>query len=138
MLGIEGLHHVGISVTDLERAKHFYGVVLGLTEVERPAFDFPGAWYRIANGQLHLIVHTRPLSLRGTTTIDGRDGHVAVRVRNYTETVEHLRKHGIALRESPHNPTPWAQIYVTDPDGNVVELNVDRSEYIANTESPHA
>jgi catechol-2,3-dioxygenase len=26
------------------------------------------------------------------------------------------------------NVTPWAQIYVTDPDGNVIELNVERAE----------
>jgi catechol-2,3-dioxygenase len=32
----------------------------------------------------------------------------------------------VACVESPRNMTPWAQIYVTDPDGNVIELNAER------------
>jgi catechol 2,3-dioxygenase-like lactoylglutathione lyase family enzyme len=126
MLKIETLHHVSLTVTDLARAKRFYGETLGLPELERPAFDFPGAWYALGDRQLHLIVHTTPRTLRGTTEIDSRDGHFAVRIRDFRGTVEHLRAQGVPLRESPDNPTPWAQIYVTDPDGNVIELNTDR------------
>ncbi|MGH7557000.1 MAG: VOC family protein [Gemmatimonadota bacterium] len=128
MLAIETLHHVSLTVTDLERAKRFYGGVLGLEELERPPFDFPGAWYALGDRQLHLIVHTTPRSLRGTTEIESREGHFAVRVRNYDETLAHLLAEGVALKDSPLNATPWAQIYVTDPDGNVIELNVERSE----------
>jgi catechol 2,3-dioxygenase-like lactoylglutathione lyase family enzyme len=120
------LHHVSLSVTDLDRAKRFYGEVLGLTEVARPPFDFPGAWYALGDRQLHLIVHTTPRTLRGTTEIDGRDGHFAMRVENYDAALEHLRAHGVEVRERPTNPTPWAQLYVTDPDGNVIELNTER------------
>jgi len=125
---IDSLHHVAVSVTDLERAKRFYGEVLGLAEIERPAFGFPGAWYALGDQQLHLIVHTRPRSLRGTTEVDSRDGHFAVRVRDYDRTLARLRAHGVPTKESPVNVTPWAQIYVTDPDGNVIELNVERAE----------
>jgi catechol 2,3-dioxygenase-like lactoylglutathione lyase family enzyme len=127
---IDSLHHVALSVTDLQRAKRFYGEVLGLAEIERPAFDFPGAWYALGDQQLHLIVHTSPRSLRGTTQIDSRDGHFAVRVRDYDQSVARLRAHGVSMRESPVNVTPWAQIYVTDPDGNVIELNVERGERV--------
>ncbi len=126
MLEIETLHHVSLSVTDLPRSKRFYGDVLGLAELERPAFDFPGAWYSLGDRQLHLIVHTTPRTLRGTTEIDSRDGHFAARVRDFNRTVEHLRTLGVPLRERPQNPTPWEQVYVTDPDGNVIELNAER------------
>ena len=30
------------------------------------------------------------------------------------------------MKESLVNPTPWAQIHLTDPDGNVIELNAER------------
>lgn len=123
---IDSLHHVAVSVTDLERAKRFYGEILGLEELERPAFDFPGAWYGLGDGQLHLIVHSTPRTLRGTTQVDSRDGHFAVRVRDYDQAVARLRAHGVTMKESPVNVTPWSQIYVTDPDGNVIELNVER------------
>lgn len=128
MLKIETLHHVSLTVTDLARAKRFYGDILGLPELQRPAFDFPGAWYALGDRQLHLIVHTTPRTLRGTTEIDSRDGHFAVRIRDFRGTVEHLRAQGVPFRERPDNPTPWAQIYVTDPDGNVIELNTERAQ----------
>ena len=121
------LHHVSISVTDLERARHFYGTVLGLAECVRPPFDFPGAWYELGDRQLHVIVHAPTRTLRGTTEIQPRDAHFALRVDDYDATVTHLRAHGVDVLESPRNVTPWAQMYVTDPDGNVVELNVERA-----------
>jgi glyoxylase I family protein len=126
MLEVDTIHHVSLSVTDLERARRFYGEVLGLQELERPAFDFRGAWYALGDRQLHLIVHTSPRSLRGTTEIDSRDGHFAVRVVDYDATLEQLRAHGIEVLERRTNVTPWSQLYVTDPDGNVIELNVER------------
>ena len=125
MIAIASLHHVGIVVTDLARAKAFYGEVLGLRELPRPAFDFDGAWYALGEGQLHLIVHPGK-TLRGTTAIDSRDGHFAVRVGSYDDTLAFLRSKGIEVRVSRQNVTPWAQLYVTDPDGNVIELNAER------------
>jgi glyoxylase I family protein len=126
MLVIEALHHVSVAVTDLERSKHFYGRLLGLTEIARPPFDFGGAWYQLGDRQLHLIVNASARTLRGTNEIDSRDGHSAIRVRSYRETLDHLRTHGVACRERPENLTPWPQIYVVDPDGNVLELNAER------------
>jgi catechol 2,3-dioxygenase-like lactoylglutathione lyase family enzyme len=120
------LHHVSVSVTDLPRARHFYATVLGLDELPRPAFDFEGAWFALGDRQLHLIVHPSARTLRGTTTIDAGDGHFALRVESIAEALEALRRHGIVVRERIENATPWAQLFVTDPDGNVIELNADR------------
>lgn len=121
------LHHVAVCVTDIERAKHFYGELLGLVEVPRPDFGFPGAWYEFADGtQLHLIVHEAPRTLRGTTAIDVKDGHLALRVKSYEATLAQLTTMGVEVVAQWQNKTPWAQIYVTDPDGNIVELNAER------------
>jgi catechol 2,3-dioxygenase-like lactoylglutathione lyase family enzyme len=123
---IETLHHVSINVTDLERARHFYSVVLGLSEVPRPPFDFAGIWYGLGERQLHLIVHPPTRTLRGTSLIDGRDGHFALRIADFDAVLAHLQAHGVPLVDRRDNATPWAQIYVTDPDGNVIELNAPR------------
>ena len=126
MIHVDGLHHVSVCVTDLARAKAFYGELLGLREIARPITEFPGAWYELGDRQVHLIVHEAPRTLRGTTTIDGRDGHFAFRVRDYDETAASLRARGVTFREHRDNSTPWEQIFVTDPDGNVIEFNVER------------
>src|SRR5689334_23896657 len=128
-MNLEGfIHHVSVCVTDLERSRQFYGEVLGLRELPRPDLGFPGAWYEVGGSQqLHLLVHPASKTRRGTTEIDGRDGHFAFRVSSYEETLAQLRTHGVALFELGPNATPWAQIFVTDPDGNVIEFNVERT-----------
>ena len=127
MLGISGLHHVAVPVTDVARAKRFYAEVLGLHETARPPFSFGGAWYEMGDGrQLHLIEHHQARTLRGTTTIDGLDGHLALRVADYEAALAHLRAAGVECLERPQNQTGWKQLYFTDPDGNVIELNAER------------
>ena len=125
-LVVEGLHHVALTVTDLARATRFYRDVLGLRELPRPPFDFAGLVPGAGDRQLHLVVHPPTRTLRGTTDIDSRDGHVALRVASYAGALEHLRRHGVVFRDQYDNLTPWAQIYVTDPDGNVIEINAER------------
>ena len=84
MFIIESLHHVSIPVADLERAKQFYEEILGLSEIARPPFDFPGAWYQLGDRQLHLIVHDES-TFREKKPVDSRDIHFAIRVNSYRE-----------------------------------------------------
>lgn len=120
----ESIHHVSIVVTDLEKAKFFYSEVLGLEEsLERPAFDFPGAWYQIGATQLHLLALSHAKTLRGTTDIDSRDGHFAIRTNDMVKVIERLQQHDWPYDNRPTNMTEWHQLFVTDPDGNVIEFN---------------
>ncbi len=82
MIQVQGLHHVSLVVTDLAQARQFYSKVLGLIEIERPAFDFPGAWLAVGEGQLHLIVHPRAQRPSGAAAIDTRQSHCALRVQS--------------------------------------------------------
>jgi lactoylglutathione lyase len=50
------LNHVALHVADIERSAAFYRDVLKLEPIPRPAFTFPGAWFRLGGDQeLHLI-----------------------------------------------------------------------------------
>ncbi|WP_226584290.1 VOC family protein [Halobacillus litoralis] len=120
----EGIHHVSLIVTDLETSKKFYGEVLGFEESDqRPDFGFPGAWYQIGATQIHLIQYEDGQTLRGTTKIDSRDGHFAVRVSDMDAFIDRLETHEVEMLNKPHNKTEWHQVYISDPDGNVIEFN---------------
>jgi glyoxylase I family protein len=130
---VASLHHVSLAVTNLERSRAFYRDVLGLEEIERPPFDFAGAWFRVGDGQLHLIVHPQP-TLR-TGGIDSQDVHFAMRVRSYRDAVAGLRACGYSpdapderrrLRENPRGRAGFPQIFILDPDRHVIELNAER------------
>ena len=50
------LDHIALHVKDVEASCQFYEDVLLLESIPRPAFAFPGAWYRLGERQeLHLI-----------------------------------------------------------------------------------
>jgi glyoxylase I family protein len=130
---IQLLHHVSLTVNDLERSKQFYREILCLEEIARPPFPFPGAWFAIGGGQhVHLIVHPAGTG-RGGRPIDTRDNHFAVRVASYRETVDFLRSKGYSEHAaegdpkriilSPRATAGFPQIYVLDPDHHVIEIN---------------
>lgn len=126
MIRIENLHHVSVTVTDLARSRRFYGGVLGLRELPRPNFNVDGAWYEAGDRHVHLIVFPDTQMIRARRDIDPRETHFALRVADYQETMTHLREHGVEVLDRHDNVTDWAQIYILDPDGNIIELNVDR------------
>ncbi len=122
-----------MGVTDLERARKFYTDILGLEELARPPFGFPGAWFSVgASQQVHLIVHPHS-TFRTGKGLDNRDGHFAVRVASYRQTVKYLRSKGYGedagddlfqrMTLQPHATAGFPQIYILDPDRNVIEIN---------------
>lgn len=123
MLEATAIHHISLNVTDLQRAVKFYKEVLQLKEIERPAFDFPGAWFAIGTEgqQLHLIVH-RDAVLRNKG-LDTRDHHFALRVKSYQAAIDWLDRCGVSYEARPHSKAGFPQIYVLDPDRNIVEIN---------------
>jgi catechol 2,3-dioxygenase-like lactoylglutathione lyase family enzyme len=134
MFIIESIHHVSIPITNLERSRQFYSEVLGLAEISRPPFDFDGVWYQVGDRQLHLIVHDES-TFRENKPVDSRDIHFAIRVKSYRETRDFLRSKGFLpeaddefkkMKENPQSITGWPQLYIMDPDRNVIELNADR------------
>jgi len=128
------LHHVALPVADLERSRRFYRDVLGLAEIERPSFDFRGAWFGIGDGQLHLIERADG-TLRHDKPLDSRDVHFAIRVRDYDAMLTHLRGAGYRedaelsdptrIKATRHPRAGFPQIFVMDPDRHVIEINAD-------------
>jgi len=123
----ECLHHVSLTVTNLEQAKHFYSNILCLKEIQRPNFDFPGAWYEIEGQQLHLIVLPTSQTIRQDKRLSSREGHFALRVKDYDATLNWLKRHDVELLEKPKSMSGFAQIFCADPDGNLIELNVEQT-----------
>ncbi|WP_046174084.1 VOC family protein [Domibacillus indicus] len=126
MIQYEQLHHVGLNVTDLAKAKEFYEKVLCLPEIARPPFDFEGAWYAAGSQQIHLLVLPESQTIRRDPSLSSREGHLALRVKSYQETLDWLKKHNVDVLEKPNSVSGFAQIFLADPDGNLIELHVER------------
>jgi catechol 2,3-dioxygenase-like lactoylglutathione lyase family enzyme len=109
------LHHVNLLVDDLDAAHRFYGQVLGWRTADRPDFGFPGAWFDLGFGQLHLVVVDEMPPPSGA--------HFAVEVDDLDDVMRALDAAGVAV--SPGGGTPGAgrQAFCQDPAGNLIEFN---------------
>tara|TARA_Y100000588_G_scaffold83353_1_gene87906 strand:+ start:2075 stop:2443 length:369 start_codon:yes stop_codon:yes gene_type:complete len=112
------LNHVAIHVEDVERSCAFYERVLELQPIARPAFNFPGAWYRLGTAQeLHLIGERVEPVHAGT-----RGNHFALMIDDMDAWEAHLRALEVDYYERRTRLDGAFQIYVTDPDGHCIEL----------------
>jgi catechol 2,3-dioxygenase-like lactoylglutathione lyase family enzyme len=115
---VTALHHVNVTVpAELEEAtKHFYGALLGLKQVPKPAAARQtGAWYQIGDNQLHLSVEDEqrgPLSSR----------HICFNVSNLAETEKRFRDAGVGIIGDPRPMPGTERFYVRDPGGNQLEI----------------
>ena len=142
---MKGLHHVGITVKDLDASIRFYHDVLGLEFANEPSPWFegedlsrgvgvPGAGLR----QVSLLVGDTTLELlEYRSPPSGTDGplasndlgasHVAFAVDDIEATKAELEAKGIAFF-SPVNVVDegvlagWRWVYFSDPDGYPLEL----------------
>ena len=115
-----GVHHVSLDVRDLERARAFYGELLGLGEIERPDFGFPGVWYQAGPVQLHLIVVPEEVDVgRPPPTLTPLAHHLAFEVEDYDAVKRRLEEAGHVVFGLGAEA---GQLFVRDPDGNTLEF----------------
>ena len=111
------LNHVAIHVADVPASEKFYREVLQLEAIPRPGFKFPGAWFRLgADQELHLI-GDRQLPVHS----HNRGNHYALMVDDIDAWERHFQRIGVPSRRQLR-PDGAHQVYVTDPDGHVIEL----------------
>lgn len=116
---IRELDHVALHVVNVEVSRQFYRQALQLEEMPRPAFTFPGAWFRIGDHhQLHLI------GQRDEPVHSGHRGtHIAVAVDDLAAWERHLDQLGVHRLPRQTRPDGLWQTFLRDPDGHWVELN---------------
>lgn len=115
---IQELNHVAIYVTDVERSSEFYRRVLKLEPIPRPAFSFPGAWFRLgSNQELHLIAN-----LRSPFFPSHENNHFALRVDDLAHWERHLKEVCADFAHRKPRPDGAIQVFLRDPDGHVIEL----------------
>jgi catechol 2,3-dioxygenase-like lactoylglutathione lyase family enzyme len=117
---VKQINHVSFAVRDLARSREFYEGVLGLHTVERPSIGIPGVWYGAGEGQIHLI-QTPPGASVGAAPerLTPLANHCAFEIDDYEKFVALLKQRGLPIVETNRE---LGQLFVQDPDGNVIEL----------------
>jgi catechol 2,3-dioxygenase-like lactoylglutathione lyase family enzyme len=140
LVPVAGVHHVGITVSDLDRSLEWYGRILGLMESMRsggsgpevseimqvPDADVTAVFLRVGDVFVELLQHKpsgRPFDRRNDDT---GAVHVCFLVDDVDAAYAALKEEGVSLNAPPLHPTEgalegWGVIYFRDPDGIQLE-----------------
>jgi catechol 2,3-dioxygenase-like lactoylglutathione lyase family enzyme len=135
MGSIQGIHHVSLTVADVDRSIAFYrrfGLELetrGDTsgpDVEEgtgvPGAELDEAFLSGANVRLELIRYKDMESRKAPGNNTVGSAHVCFLVQNMHEVYEELRGAGVEFVSAPHRQGKLDWVYLKDPDGITVEL----------------
>jgi catechol 2,3-dioxygenase-like lactoylglutathione lyase family enzyme len=116
------LDHVNLTVVDGPRMARFLELVLDAHEGLRPPFDFPGHWIYIGDQPvIHLTVVNRPSDFP-----EGIVNHIAFGVYELEQAKARVEASGYPWKLAGIPGTPIGQIFVTGPEGLLVEIQYER------------
>lgn len=96
-------------------ARHFYGDLMGMVEIEKPASlrSLGGVWFRSGSIDLHLGIE-EPFA-------PAKKAHVAYRVADLDAVGHRLQEAGFLMLPDTRLPG-YRRFYTEDPFGNRVEI----------------
>ena len=124
---IKGLGEIALRVDDLDGMQRSYEEVIGLEVLRRSE---KSVFFKLADG---FGGHTQVLALfdrsaqsgysglnAATTTLD----HIAFEIdrADFDAERKRLEQMGVAVETAEHAWVHWRSLYITDPEGNTVEL----------------
>ncbi len=124
---IKALGEIALRVTDLDAMQKFYEETIGLELMKR----FPNsAFFRIAEGFgghtqiLALFDRTAEEGYRGLSTEKSPMDHIAFEIplADFAAEKQRFEELGLRVKTAEHAWVHWRSLYVSDPEGNEVEL----------------
>lgn len=122
-MAISGLDHINIDTCRPEETVTFYQDVLGLENrpQDRPDFGFPGAWLFLGDTA---VVHLNFIDDDGRATRQSAFNHIAFEGSNFAEMCATLDSSGLKYKTAQRPEIGLSQIFVDDPNGVRVEVNI--------------
>ena len=115
---VERTDFVSVPVTDMERAKRFYGETLGLPQIAHPEQGFPE--YQLGeNVSLYLL----QMENIGQTFEGPHTGSIALRVPDVEAAQKELEAKGVEFEGDILDTSVCHMAFFKDPDGNQFMLH---------------
>ena len=121
---LDGVHHIGVNVCDLDRAEAFYTEVLGFKVIDRYQEEIRHSMLDTGAAKIHLF---ESIDLKFDEAIHrlSEDGyaHMAFGTsrERFPQVMEELKKNNIRFR-GPLILGKGESVHFKDPDGNHLEI----------------
>jgi len=131
---ITHMQHYMVLSKDLEKTRQFYCDVLGLRTGPRPPFDFEGLWIYV--GEVAAVHVATQSSYEDTGRLadagshrhgSGSVDHIAFAANDYDALIASFNRHGVKYRATQVPGSDLRQLFVLDPDGIQIEINIRAS-----------
>ncbi len=147
-IAVNGIHHVALSVPDMDIARRFYVGILGFEEISSGAWtDIPemdriiglrgsagkSAMIRAANTYIELFEYSSPAPPPRSGPPEANTlgyTHICFDVSDADATYEQLREHGFSFMSEPQSRAGVRTVYGRDPFGNIIEFQQIMTEGI--------
>ena len=117
-LAVERVDFISVPVTDMERARRFYGETLELAEIPHPEQGFPE--YQLGeNVSLYLLDLTKV----GSEFTGPHTASIALRVPDVAAAQAELEARGVEFSGEPYDTGVCHMATFEDPDGNRLMLH---------------
>jgi catechol 2,3-dioxygenase-like lactoylglutathione lyase family enzyme len=125
-----GLFHLAIKTADLAATTAFWTRIVGLRDVPRPDFGYPGAWLACGHpgGQAIVHVYAGGPALAGDKEVavgSSAIDHVSLACTGYHAFIDRFVQAGLDWREFAVPGTTLWQLFVYDPNGVQLELTFE-------------
>ena len=122
-VGITGLDHINIDTSKPDETVAFYEEVLGLENRphERPDFGFPGAWLFLGDTA---VVHLNFIDDDDRFSQRSAFNHIAFEGSDFDAMCRLLDDRGLSYRATERPEIGLSQVFVNDPNGVRVEINI--------------
>ena len=121
---LDGVHHIGVNVLDIDRAENFYTDVLGFRVVKRYEEEILHLMLDTGSATLHLF-ESPGLHMENAIDCLSEQGyaHIAFGTsrENFQEIIDELKKKNIVYR-CPLILGQGESVHFKDPDGNHLEI----------------
>ena len=121
---LDGVHHIGVNVTNLDKAESFYTDVLGFKVINRYQEEIRHSMLETGATKIHLFESTNMDFGKAINRLS-EDGyaHVAFGTSRklFPQVMEELKKHNISFR-GPLILGEGESVHFKDPDGNHLEI----------------
>ena len=123
-MDLDGVHHIGLNVSDLETAESFYTDVLGFKVIYRYQDGIRHSMLEAGITKIHLFESTDLEFDDAITRLsEGGYAHIAFGTnrKQFPQIMEELRKQNIPFR-GPFILGKGESVHFKDPDGNHLEI----------------
>jgi catechol-2,3-dioxygenase len=127
LTAVRSIGEIALRVNNLDVMQKFYEEVIGLPLMTRVPNS---AFFKIADGYgghtqvLALFDRSRTPGYRGTDAATSTIDHIAfeISLADFADERRRLEALGLQVEIAEHAWVHWRSLYVTDPEGNQVEL----------------